>query len=133
MLILILLDVQYLQKAVFSFEKGSNCQNHSSSGSLYPVKKSPQVKFSILPSGGFTSPPPLPPYPLPLFGKPCINRTVFLPNSKKADFKRYFRLFPQNKNFSWMYHFFILKKPKFCMKFHKSSITSFLEKAYLSN
>ena len=42
MLILILIDVQYSQNAVFSFEKFSNCQNHSSSGSHYLVKKSPQ-------------------------------------------------------------------------------------------
>ena len=41
MLILILINVQYLQKIVFSFEKGSNGQNHSSSGSHYPIKKSP--------------------------------------------------------------------------------------------
>ena len=40
MLILILIDVQYSHKAVFSFKKGSNCQNHSSSGSHHPVKKS---------------------------------------------------------------------------------------------
>ena len=30
MLILILIDAQHSRKAVFSFEKGSNCQNHSS-------------------------------------------------------------------------------------------------------
>ena len=41
MLILILIYVQYWQKAVLSFEKGSNRQNHSSSGSLHPVKYSP--------------------------------------------------------------------------------------------
>ena len=40
MLILILIDVQYLQNAVFSFEKF--CQNHSSSDSHHLVKKSPQ-------------------------------------------------------------------------------------------
>ena len=40
-LILILVDVQYLQKAVFSFEKGSNCQNYSSSASHHPVKEFP--------------------------------------------------------------------------------------------
>ena len=34
MLILILIDVHYSQKTVFSFEKGLNPQNHSSSGSL---------------------------------------------------------------------------------------------------
>ena len=44
MLILTLIDVQYSQKAVFSFEKGSNCQNHSSSGSLDLVKKMPPGK-----------------------------------------------------------------------------------------
>ena len=42
MLILILIDVQYSQKAIFSFKKGSNHQNHSSSGSFDPVKKFPQ-------------------------------------------------------------------------------------------
>ena len=57
MLTFILIDVQYSQKAVFSFEKGSNCQNHSSSGSLHLVKKFAPVKF------------PIPPNPLPL-GKP---------------------------------------------------------------
>ena len=31
MLMLTLIDVQYLQNAVFSFEKGSICQYHSSS------------------------------------------------------------------------------------------------------
>ena len=39
MLILILIDVQYSQKAVFSFEKGSNGRNHSSSGSHHLIKK----------------------------------------------------------------------------------------------
>ena len=47
MLLLILIDVQYSQNAVFSFEKRSNCQNHSSSGSYCPVKKSPQ-QYSLL-------------------------------------------------------------------------------------
>ena len=46
MLILILIDVQDSQKAVFSFEKGSNRQNHSCLGFLYPVKKSPPSKIS---------------------------------------------------------------------------------------
>ena len=41
MLVFILIDVKYSQKAVFSFEKGTNRQNHSSSGLLHPVKKSP--------------------------------------------------------------------------------------------
>ena len=41
MLILILIDVQHSWKAVLSFEKGSNHQNHSSLGFLYLVKNSP--------------------------------------------------------------------------------------------
>ena len=43
MQILILIDDQYSQKAVFCFEKGQDCQNHSSSGSHHPVKKSPCI------------------------------------------------------------------------------------------
>ena len=58
MLIFILIDVQYSQKAIFSFEKDSSCQNYSSSGSLHLVKKIPPVKF------------PIPPNPLLLFGRP---------------------------------------------------------------
>ena len=38
---LILIDVQYSQKAFFSFEKGWNSQNHSSSGSHLLIKKFP--------------------------------------------------------------------------------------------
>ena len=50
MLILILIDVQYSQKAVFSLGKGSNRQDHSSSGSLPPAKKiPPPSKISIPP------------------------------------------------------------------------------------
>ena len=41
MLIVILINVQYPQKAVFSFEKGSNGQNDSSSGSHHPVNLPP--------------------------------------------------------------------------------------------
>ena len=43
MLILILIDVQYSQNAVFSYEKGSNRQNHSSSP---PGKKIRSSKIS---------------------------------------------------------------------------------------
>ena len=39
MLILILIDVQYSQNAVFSLEKFSNRQNHSSSGYHHLLKK----------------------------------------------------------------------------------------------
>ena len=56
MLVLILIDVQYSQKAVLSFEKGSNCQNHYSWGSLHPVNPltppptPPPVEFLIPPT-----------------------------------------------------------------------------------
>ena len=46
MLTLILIDVQHSQKAVFNFEKGSNRQNYSSSGSLQSVKKTPLSEIS---------------------------------------------------------------------------------------
>ena len=51
MLILILIDVQYLQNIVFSFEKGSNSQNHSSSDSHHLIKKSPQKNVTFSPTG----------------------------------------------------------------------------------
>ena len=63
MLILILTDVQYSQIDVFSFVRGSNRQNHSSSGSLHPVKNPPSENSDSLP-----------PCPLLPFGKPCIKR-----------------------------------------------------------
>ena len=63
MLILILINVQHSRKAVFSFEKGSNHQNHSSSGSR------PSKIFD--PSHWGRDLPTLPPHPLLLFGKPC--------------------------------------------------------------
>ena len=46
MLILILINVQYLQNVVFSFEKGSSGQNHSLSDSHNQIEKSLQVNFS---------------------------------------------------------------------------------------
>ena len=45
MLILILINGQYLQNVVFSFEKGSNSQNHSSSNSHYLIKEILPAKF----------------------------------------------------------------------------------------
>ena len=68
MLIVILSDVQYSQKAVFRFEKGLNGQNQSSSGPHPLVKKSPphpptppppsSSKISdSSPLGGFSSTP----------------------------------------------------------------------------
>ena len=64
MLILILIDVQYLQNVVFSFEKGSNSQNHSFLGS-HQLKKNHCSKISHHPTGGIFS------HTLTLFGKPC--------------------------------------------------------------
>ena len=53
MLILILIHVQYSQNAVFSFEKFSNRQNHSSSDSHHLVKKSPSsVHYFLTQSQG---------------------------------------------------------------------------------
>ena len=52
MLILVFIDVQYLLKVVFSFEEGSNIQNHSFSGSQHPTTKFLSTKFSILPPTG---------------------------------------------------------------------------------
>ena len=64
-LTLILIDVRYLLKAIFSFENGLNHQNHSSSGSPYWVKISPRSKISDSPSpycGKGEIPPPPTPY-----------------------------------------------------------------------
>ena len=66
MLIFILINVQYSQKDVFSFEKGLNRQNHSSSGSLHLAKKLPPVKFSITP----------PPQPLTTIWKTPVFKTL---------------------------------------------------------
>ena len=43
MLILLLSDIQYLQEVVYSFEEGSNVQNHCS---RHPIEKSPLSKIS---------------------------------------------------------------------------------------
>ena len=63
MLILILyIDIQYLQNVVFSFEKGSNAQNHSSLGFQHQKKRSPS-KIPHFPQLGDS------PHALTLFGK----------------------------------------------------------------
>ena len=64
MLILILIDFQYSQNGVFSFEKGSNHLNHSYSGSLHPVKNAP-------------APPPPPPVKFPPTGRKGIYPTRY--------------------------------------------------------
>ena len=45
MLILISIDIQYLQNVVFSYKKESRGQNHSLSDSYYPIKKFLQANF----------------------------------------------------------------------------------------
>ena len=72
MLILILIDLQFLQKAVFSFEKGSNRQNHFSI-SLHPVKNHPS-KIS-------DSPPPTYPY--------CCLKNPGVKKHGKVDIKHF--------------------------------------------
>ena len=47
MLLLILIDVQYSETTVCNFEKGSNHQNHSSTGSHHPAKKIPPAVLNI--------------------------------------------------------------------------------------
>ena len=49
MLILILVDVQYLQSVVFGFKKGSDSQNHSQSDSHLPNRKLSDSKISYSP------------------------------------------------------------------------------------
>ena len=56
MLILILMNVKYLQDVALSFEKSLNGQNHSSSGSHHPIEKSRPAKFPILPTGVICQP-----------------------------------------------------------------------------
>ena len=58
-LILILIEVQYLQNVVFSHGKGLNGQNDSSSASHHPIKKSPQQNFPFPSAGENPSPPSL--------------------------------------------------------------------------
>ena len=58
MLILILIDVQYSQKAVFSFEKGSNSQNHFSSGYLHPYSPLSKISDSNAPLAWIFPPTP---------------------------------------------------------------------------
>ena len=72
MLLFILINVQYLQNVVFSFEKGLSGQNHSLSDSHHLIEKSPLANF---PS----------PSPLTLLGKPWTKDQVcegFLAYSK---------------------------------------------------
>ena len=47
MLILTLINFQYLQTAVFTVKNGLNGQNHFFSGSHYPIKKFTPAKFQL--------------------------------------------------------------------------------------
>ena len=64
MLILILIDVQYLQNVISSFDEGSKGQNHSLPDSYHPIKN-PPANIPIPPPLGAISP-----YTLTLFGTP---------------------------------------------------------------
>ena len=94
MLISILIDIQYWQKAIFNFEKGSNRQNYCSSGSLHPVKKSPPSKIfdSHLTGGGGWFPPPLPPTPIPYryLENPDLIPSLSFLSLNISDFSFYF-------------------------------------------
>ena len=48
MLTLVLIDVQYIQNVVFSFKKGSNGQNHSSSDSHHSIAHTPSKICAFL-------------------------------------------------------------------------------------
>ena len=60
-LTLILIDVQYVQNVAFSFEKSSNGQNHFSSDSDHPTKKSTPQNL-----------------PLPQMGRSPLSRNAIL-------------------------------------------------------
>ena len=49
MLVVVLIDVQYIQNVVVSFEKGSNGQNHSSSDSHHPITHTSSKTLHPLP------------------------------------------------------------------------------------
>ena len=96
MLILILIDVQYLQKVDYSFQKGLNGQTHSSSGSHHQVKKTGKISDS--PSHwGRNSP------SLTLFGKPWSS---WGSNCTLVFLSQIFRYFPAflSSFFQQMHH-----------------------------
>ena len=68
MLLLILIDAQYLHNVIFSLEKDLNGQNRFSLGSHCPMKETLPAKFPIYPLLGKTSP-----TLLLLFAKPCTD------------------------------------------------------------
>ena len=86
MLILILIDVHHSQKAVFGLEKGSNCQNHSPSGSLHLVTPHPTLPHPHSKISDSL-------HPLALFGKPC-----FISVPKQKDLLAYTAQLPNQMN-----------------------------------
>ena len=116
MLILILIDIQYSQKAVSSFEKGLNHQNHSPSDFLYSVKKFPSVKFLILPTplGRIYLPPPL-----TTIWKTLHQWKEFFFNSKKPSSYGYFSFLPKIRIFPACIAFLSLRNQKFIWNFKK--------------
>ena len=56
MVILIFVDVQYLQNVAFSFKKGSHCQNDFSLDSHHPMKKIPTAKSQNVPQSCIHAP-----------------------------------------------------------------------------
>ena len=94
--------------------------------SLHSLKYQPPpplVTIPILPTalGEIFLPPPV-----TTIWKTLHQWNKFLSIPKSRTFKNISCFFPQNKNFPWLYHFFIFKKPKICIKFHKNSISCFL-------
>ena len=71
MVILILIDVQYLKKVVFSFQKGSNGQNYSFSDSHCLIKIPPHQDFSFPLTGG------IPPTPKCYLGNLAVPENIF--------------------------------------------------------
>ena len=125
MLILILIDIQYSQKAVSSFEKGLNHQNHSSSDFLYSVKKFPPVKFLILPTplGRIYLPPPL-----TTIWKTLHQWKEIFFNSKKPYSYGYFSFLPKIRIFPSCITFLSLRNQKFIWNFKKIISAVFQEK-----
>ena len=72
MLIFILIDVQYIQNAIFCFEKGSNRQNHYSSGSHHLVNPPPLTKISNPPDQWWGMYPPPTPTPYLYLENPVL-------------------------------------------------------------
>ena len=100
MLILIIIDVQYLQKAVLSFEKGSNHQNHSSSGSHHKISPQQNLPPSHTHTHTHTHT-----HILLLFGKPCIPKNHIFQRVKGAIIHNLFdTIFDTKTNISTLFY-----------------------------